>query len=71
MRAWMSLPKKISAARLYVSKKLKKITIVSYDKRGRVLAKQDVTLNKKSHSFIYARSLEKSIHAQVNKKLWI
>ncbi|MCK5831880.1 MAG: hypothetical protein KAH20_16435 [Methylococcales bacterium] len=71
MRSWMSLPKKISAARLYVSKKLKKITIVSYDKRGRVLAKQDVTLNKKSHSFIYARSLEKSIHAQVNKKLWI
>lgn len=71
MRAWMSLPKKISAARFYVSKRLKKITIISYDKRGRVLAKNHVFLNRKSHNFIYARSIEKAIYAQVNKNLWI
>lgn len=71
MRSWMTLPKKISAARLYVSKRLKKITIVSYDRKGRVLAKQNVTLNKKSHNFIYARSIENAIYAQINKKLWI
>jgi hypothetical protein len=67
----MSLPKKISAARFYVSKRLKKITIISYDKRGRVLAKEKVTLNKNSHNFIYARSIENAIHAQINKKLWV
>jgi hypothetical protein len=71
MRSWMSLPKKISAARLYVSKRLKKITIISYDSKGRILAKQDVKLNKKSHNFIYARTIEKAIYAQINKKLWI
>ncbi len=71
MRSWMSLPKNISAARLYVSKRLKTITIVSYDKKGRVLAKQDVTLNKQSHNFIYARSIENAIYAQINKKLWV
>jgi len=71
MRAWMTLPKKISAARFYVSKRLKKITIISYDKRGRRLAKKHVFLNRKSHNFIYARSIEKAIYAQVNKNLWI
>ena len=71
MRSWMSLPKNISAARFYVSKRLKKITIISYDKKGRVLAKQNVNLNKKSHNFIYARTIEKAIYAQINKKLWM
>ncbi len=71
MRAWMTLPKKISAARFYVSKRLKKITIISYDKRGRILAKKHVFLNRKSHNFIYARSIEKAMYAQVNKNLWI
>ncbi len=71
MRSWMTLPKKISAARFYVSKKLKKITIVSYDKKGIVLAKKNVDLNKKSHNFIYARTIDKHIHAQINKKLWM
>ncbi|MEE9337864.1 MAG: hypothetical protein V3U87_07265 [Methylococcaceae bacterium] len=71
MRSWMSLPKKISAARFYVSKRLKKITIISYDKRGRILAKQKVVLNKKSHNFVYARSIGNTIHAQINKKLWV
>ncbi len=71
MRSWMSLPKRISAARFYVSKRLKKISIISYDKRGRVLAKEDVTLNNNSHNFIYARSIENVIHAQINKKLWV
>lgn len=70
MRSWMTLPKKVLAARLNVSKRLKKITIVSYDRRGRVLAKKNILLNKKSNNFIYARSLEKNMYAQVSKKLW-
>lgn len=71
MRSWMSLPKSISAARLYVSKKLRRISIVSYNRKGRVVAKKRVTLNRKSHNFIYARSLNNGIYAQVNKNLWI
>lgn len=71
MRSWMSLPKNISAARFYASKRLKKIKIISYDKKGHILAQQDVTLNKDSHNFIYARSIEKFMYAQVNKKLWM
>ncbi len=71
MRSWMSLPKEISAARLYVSKRLKKISIISYDEKGSILAKQDVTLNENSHNFIYARSIENTIYAQINKNLWI
>ncbi len=71
MRAWMSLPKQISAARFYVSKWVKNIKIISYDKRWRVLATKKVKLNKKSHNFIYVRSIEKSLNAQINKKLWV
>ncbi len=71
MRSWMSLPKLVSAARMYVSKRLKKITIISYDKKGKVLAKKDVLLNKKSHNFIYARSINNAIYAQINSKLWV
>ena len=71
MRSWMTLPKKISAARFYVSKRLKNITIISYNNRGKVLAKKTVELNKDSHNFIYARTIETTIHAQINKKLWV
>lgn len=71
MRAWMSLPKTLSAARIYVRNSQKTIAIVSYDKKGRILAKKKIKLNKKSHNFIYVRSLEKNLYAKINKNLWI
>ena len=71
MRSWMTLPKKISAARFYVSKRQKDITIISYNNKGVVLAKKTILLNKNSHNFIYARTIDSAIHAQINKKLWV
>jgi hypothetical protein len=71
MRSWMTLPKKISAARFYVSKRLKNITIISYNNEGLVLAEKKIPLNSDSHNFIYARTVEKEMHVQINKKLWV
>lgn len=71
MRGWMSLPKRFLAARFYTSKRLKNITIVSYDKKWRRLATQKVTLPKNKHSFIYARTIDKIINTNVNKTLWV
>ena len=71
MRAWMALPKTLSAARFYVRNSHKAIKIVSYDKRGRVLARKKIKLNKKSNNFIYVRSLEKKLYATVNNNLWV
>jgi len=71
MRAWMSLPKQFMAARFYVSKRLKNVTIISYDKRWHRLATKKVTLPKNKHSFIYARTIDKLLNANVNNTLWI
>lgn len=71
MRGWMSLPKRLLAARFYTSKRLKHITIISYDKKWRRLATQKVKLPKNKHSFIYARTINKIINANVNKTLWM
>jgi len=71
MRAWMSLPKQFMAARFYVSKRLKNITIISYDKRWRRLATKKVALPKNKHSFIYARTIDKILNTNVNKTLWV
>jgi hypothetical protein len=71
MRAWMSLPKTLSAARFYASKKLKSVKVISYDKKWRVLAKKTVQLKKKAHNFIYVRSIEKNLYTNVAKKLWV
>ncbi len=71
MRSWLTLPKRLLAARFYASKRLKTITIVSYDKRWRRLATKKVTLPKNKHSFIYARTIDNLLYANVNKTLWV
>lgn len=71
MRSWMSLPKQLLAARFYVSKKLKSVTIVSYDKNWKRLATKKVLLPKNEHSFIYARTIDNILTANVNKTLWV
>jgi len=71
MRAWMSLPKSFSAGRFYVSRRVKKIKVVSYDKNNRKLAEKIVTLNKKSPNFIYVRSINKTLYTNVAKQLWV
>jgi len=71
MRAWMSLPKQFMAARFYASKRLKNITIISYDKKWHRLASKKVALPKNKHSFVYARTIDNILNTNVNKTLWI
>jgi hypothetical protein len=70
-RGWMTLPKQILAARFYTSKYLKTITLVTYDKRWRQLSSKTIELPKKTHSFVYARTLDNNINAYTNKTLWV
>ncbi|BCG64029.1 MAG: hypothetical protein methR_P1794 [Methyloprofundus sp.] len=71
MRSWRALPKRLLGARFYVSKKLKSVTIISYDKKWHRLATQRVKLPKNEHSFIYARTIDKVLKTNVNKTLWV
>ncbi len=71
LRGWMSLPKRLLAARFYLSKRIRKISIVSYDKRWRRLATSIVELPQNKHSFVYARTIDDQINANANKTLWV
>ncbi len=71
MRAWMSMPKKLMAARLYLPKNAKSITLVSYNKKGKILAKKKMKLNAENHNFIYARTIDKVIYTNQSEKMWV
>lgn len=71
MRAWMSLPSTIQATRLRLRKGVSKLKIVTYDKRGRVLASKKVSINPNSHDFVYARSMGKTLIPHSAKKMWM
>ena len=71
MRSWMTLPKAFYAARLYIPKSLSSIRIISYDSKGKVLAKKDVSLETKAHNFVYARTADKSIYSNSSKDMWV
>ncbi len=71
MRSWMSLPATLQAARLNISKKIKKLKIVSYDAKGRRLASRTVNVSNNSDAFIYARSIDRQLYAHASKPLWI
>jgi len=70
MRSWMSLPAKLQAARLYISKNTKKLKIVSFDSRGRRLASKTVNINNKSDAFVYARSIDKQLYVNGSETMW-
>lgn len=71
MRSWMSLPKQLLGARFYASKKLKSVTVVSYDKNWKRLASKKVLLPKNEHSIIYVRTIDNILTTNVNKTLWV
>ncbi len=71
LRGWMSLPKQLLAARFYLSKRIKKISIISYDKRWRKLASATIELPKNKHGFVYARTIDRQIDVNTNKTLWV
>ncbi len=70
MRSWMSLPATLQAARLDISKGIKKLKIVTFDARGRRLASKTVTISNKSDAFVYARSIDKQLYVNGAKTLW-
>ncbi|MCP4288352.1 MAG: SH3 domain-containing protein [Gammaproteobacteria bacterium] len=71
MRSWMSLPSTIQAARLHLRRGVSKLKIVSYDRRGRRLASKTVNINKRSHDFVYARSINRMIYADASREMWM
>jgi hypothetical protein len=71
MRSWESLPARLLAARILLRPGTKTLKLVSYDKRGRKLATKTVTISKKSHDFVYARSIDKQLFAHASPDLWV
>jgi len=71
MRSWSLLPSRLLAARFYVPRSVSRFKIVSYDKRGRVLASELVQLDKESHNVVYARTLDKTIYTVSSDKMWV
>jgi uncharacterized protein len=70
-RSWMGLPATMQAARFYVPANLDKIIVTTYDARGKQLASSTVMLDTMSNNFVYIRSIDKTMYAQSNTKLWL
>jgi hypothetical protein len=71
MRSWMSLPSTIQATRLRLKPGVSRLKLVSYDRNGRRLASKTVKIDSQSHDFVYARSLDKTMHAYAADGLWM
>ncbi|MBI9076132.1 MAG: SH3 domain-containing protein [Desulfatibacillum sp.] len=70
-RSWTSLPSTIRAARVHLPKGLKSLKIASYDKKGRLLASQKVTVAPDANNFVYARSIGKQLKVQAAENIWV
>ncbi len=68
--SWMSLPKRILAARFHPPKHLKTIVITSYDAKGRRLAQETIKLGKGGRHFIFVRTTNKAMKVIPGKKIW-
>ncbi len=71
MRAWMSLPATIQAARLRLPGGTTRIQLVAIGQGGRELARATVSLGEGRHGFVYARSIEDQLVAHVSESLWM
>ncbi len=71
MRSWSLLPSRLLAARFYVPRSVSRIKIVSYDRRGRVLASKVVNIDKESHNIVYARTLDGTMYTVSSDKMWV
>lgn len=71
MRSWMSLPSIIQAARLHLPNSVTRFKLVSYDKRGKVLASKVININRNSHDFVFAHTVDDKMYAYAAKKLWM
>ena len=71
LRAWLSLPARIQAARLILPRGQKEIHLVSFDERGRELNRQRVALESDHHGVVYARAIDKVLQTQFGAARWI
>lgn len=71
MRSWSMLPSRLLAARFYVPKSVSLIKIVSYNRKGKVLASKIVNIDKTSHNIVYARTLDQTIYTASSNKMWV
>ncbi len=71
MRSWMSMPKQILAARLYLPKGEGDLYLVSYKKNGKILVKKKISLDSGEHSFVYARTIDDIMYINNSKKMWV
>ncbi|GAB6039528.1 hypothetical protein [Endothiovibrio diazotrophicus] len=70
-RSWMSLPATLRGARLELSKNTTNLQLVSFDAKGKEVARQKLKLPKGRHGFIYGRSINKNLMVHQAPKLWI
>jgi hypothetical protein len=69
-RSWLSLPSSLSGARMVLSKSIKKVRLITYDKKWRRLIDKVIDLPK-GNGFVYARVIGKSLYLNKSEKLWI
>ena len=71
MRAWTTLPSRLLAARFYVPEWVSIIKLIVYDKQGRVLNSRVVKIDKNSHNFVYARTIDETLYTTSSDKMWV
>ncbi len=70
-RSWMTLPRRVYAARIVASPNLRTLKIQAYKKGGGRLGSKTVFLSDDGHAFVYGRAIGKNLWATASKPLWI
>ncbi len=70
-RSWLSLPKNVKVARLYVPNNTKEITIETLDNKGKVIATSKTPLADVGPTVVYAVSYNDQLVTYHNQKSWI
>lgn len=71
MRAWTTLPSRLLAGRFHVPKWVSVIKLTVYDEQDRVLNSRVVKIDKNSHNFVYARTIDKTLYTASSDEMWV
>ena len=71
MRSWVTLPSRLLAARVFVPASVTKVQVVAYDRKGRKLSSQMVSIDRETPSLVYARVIDKTMYAAASKAMWV
>ncbi len=69
-RSWLSLPSALLASRMTISKSIKKVRLIAYDKKWRRIIDKVIEIPE-GNGFVYARVIGKSLYVNKSEKLWI